>query len=140
MWQMSQCLVGTGVSQRSHRMTSWKLYIGFSMVRLVGHCCWRCWKVKDKYIEVVSKSGKLKRNWQSERDVLLAYLLLHDYTGIREVKKNRFCHRNWNMQRLYYLTVPFSISSNQTTITWCHYILYMMWFCLNLVSYIYYEM
>ena len=25
MWQTSQCLVGTGVSQRSHRMTSWRL-------------------------------------------------------------------------------------------------------------------
>ena len=30
-------LRGAGVSQRSHRMTSWRLYIGY-MVRLVGSC------------------------------------------------------------------------------------------------------
>ena len=59
MWQMSQCLAGAGVSQRSQRMTSWRLCIGSSMVRLVGNCCYRRWKIKKEYVHLTQFSRQL---------------------------------------------------------------------------------
>ena len=35
-------------------MTSWRLYIGSSMVRLVGSCCEKCWKMKENTAMIIS--------------------------------------------------------------------------------------